>query len=74
VEGIKYNISVIQISKILSFEVATAPTLGPATVDLTSAMSAYSCKVFSFDNNFSDLRRPRARARGRAEERENTIK
>jgi len=47
VEGIKYNISVIQISKILPSEVAAAPTPGPAAVNLTSAMSAPGCKVFA---------------------------
>jgi len=47
VEGIKYNISVIQISKILPSEVAAAPTPGPAAVNLTSAMSAHGCKVFA---------------------------
>ncbi|KAE8022197.1 hypothetical protein FH972_008021 [Carpinus fangiana] len=46
-EGIKYNISIIQISKILPSKVATAPTPGPAAANLTSAMSAHGCKVFT---------------------------
>ncbi|XP_040986740.1 fasciclin-like arabinogalactan protein 1 [Juglans microcarpa x Juglans regia] len=46
-EGLKYNISVIQISNILPSDVAAAPTPGPAEVNLTGIMSAHGCKVFA---------------------------
>lgn len=46
-EELKYNISIIQISKILPSDVAAAPTPGPAAVNLTGIMSAHGCKVFA---------------------------
>ncbi|KAI3926565.1 hypothetical protein MKW92_052977 [Papaver armeniacum] len=47
VKEIPYNISVIQISKILSSPEAEAPTPGPAQVNLTELMSKQGCKVFA---------------------------
>ena len=47
VEEIPYNISVIQISKILPSEEAEAPTPGPSEQNLTALMSAHGCKVFA---------------------------
>lgn len=44
---IPYNISVIQISKILASSEAAAPTPGPSQMNLTSIMSAHGCKVFA---------------------------
>ncbi|KAI3990434.1 hypothetical protein MKX01_021369 [Papaver californicum] len=44
---IPYNISIIQISKILASPVAEAPTPGPAEVNLTALMSKQGCKVFA---------------------------
>ncbi|KAL9271435.1 Fasciclin-like arabinogalactan protein 2-like protein [Drosera capensis] len=44
---IPYNISVIQISKVLSSPDAEAPTPGPAETNLTSIMSGHGCKVFA---------------------------
>ena len=46
-EEIPYNISVIQISTILSSPEAEAPTPGPSAVNLTTLMSAHGCKVFA---------------------------
>ncbi|KAJ7963617.1 Fasciclin-like arabinogalactan protein [Quillaja saponaria] len=47
VEEIPYNISVIQISKVLPSNVAEAPTPGPSQLNLTGIMSAHGCKVFA---------------------------
>ncbi|CAL1384738.1 unnamed protein product [Linum trigynum] len=47
VEELPYNISVIQISKILPSAVAAAPTPSPAAMNLTGIMSASGCKVFA---------------------------
>ncbi|CAI0378795.1 unnamed protein product [Linum tenue] len=47
VEELPYNISVIQISKILPSDVAAAPTPAPAAMNLTGIMSAHGCKVFA---------------------------
>ncbi|KAI4306219.1 hypothetical protein L6164_029512 [Bauhinia variegata] len=47
VEEIPYNISVIQISKILPSDVAEAPTPAPAQQNITSIMSKHGCKVFA---------------------------
>ncbi|KAL3508365.1 hypothetical protein ACH5RR_027766 [Cinchona calisaya] len=44
---IPYNISVIQISKILSSPDAEAPTPGPSQMNITGIMSAHGCKVFA---------------------------
>ncbi|GAB2284768.1 Fasciclin-like arabinogalactan protein 1 [Dionaea muscipula] len=44
---IPYNISVIQISKILSSPDAEAPAPGPAEMNLTTIMSTHGCKVFA---------------------------
>ncbi|KAI8553015.1 hypothetical protein RHMOL_Rhmol06G0312300 [Rhododendron molle] len=46
-DEIPYNISVIQISKILASSEAEAPTPGPSQMNLTSVMSAHGCKVFA---------------------------
>ncbi|KAJ9153939.1 hypothetical protein P3X46_027325 [Hevea brasiliensis] len=46
-EEVPYNISVIQISKVLPSDVAEAPTPGPSQMNLTDIMSAHSCKVFA---------------------------
>ncbi|CAN1334111.1 Fasciclin-like arabinogalactan protein 1 [Linum perenne] len=46
-EELPYNISVIQISKILPSDVAAAPTPAPAAMNLTHIMSAHGCKVFA---------------------------
>ncbi|XP_010252769.1 PREDICTED: fasciclin-like arabinogalactan protein 1 [Nelumbo nucifera] len=47
VEEIPYNISVIQISKIMASAEAEAPTPGPSQLNLTSLMSKQGCKVFA---------------------------
>ncbi|KAL0000538.1 hypothetical protein SO802_014319 [Lithocarpus litseifolius] len=47
VKEIPYNISVIQISKVLPSDVAAAPTPGPAETNITAVMSAHGCKVFA---------------------------
>lgn len=47
VEEKPYNISVIQISKVLSSDVAEAPAPGPAELNLTGIMSAHGCKQFA---------------------------
>lgn len=47
VKEIPYNISIIQISKILPSPDAEAPTPGPSQMNLTSIMSAHGCKVFA---------------------------
>ncbi|GMP29565.1 hypothetical protein CsSME_00004612 [Camellia sinensis var. sinensis] len=44
---VPYNMSVIQISKILPSVQAEAPTLGPSQMNLTALMSAHGCKVFT---------------------------
>ncbi|KAK4344493.1 hypothetical protein RND71_034669 [Anisodus tanguticus] len=54
VEEIPYNISVIQISTMLSSAVAEAPTPEPSQMNLTSLMSAHGCKTFE-DNSDSGL-------------------
>ncbi|XP_010545276.1 PREDICTED: fasciclin-like arabinogalactan protein 1 [Tarenaya hassleriana] len=46
-EEVPYNISIIQISKVLPSEVAAAPTPAPAEMNLTGIMSAHGCKVFA---------------------------
>ncbi|CAN8252937.1 unnamed protein product [Cochlearia groenlandica] len=46
-EEVPYNISVIQISKILPSDAAAAPTTAPAEMNLTGIMSAHGCKVFA---------------------------
>ncbi|OVA20130.1 FAS1 domain [Macleaya cordata] len=47
VKEIPYNISVIQISKILPSPVAEAPTPGPAEQNLTALMTKKGCKIFA---------------------------
>ena len=47
VEEVPYNISIIQISKVLPSETASAPTPAPAEMNLTGIMSAHGCKVFA---------------------------
>ncbi|CDP13717.1 unnamed protein product [Coffea canephora] len=47
VKEIPYNISVIQISKILPSPDAEAPTPGPSQMNITGIMSAHGCKVFA---------------------------
>ncbi|XP_059662392.1 fasciclin-like arabinogalactan protein 1 [Cornus florida] len=47
VHEIPYNISVIQISKILPAPEAEAPSPGPSAMNLTLLMSAHGCKVFA---------------------------
>ncbi|GAB4845955.1 Fasciclin-like arabinogalactan protein 1 [Ancistrocladus abbreviatus] len=47
VKEIPYNLSVIQISKILTSPEAEAPAPGPAGMNLTDVMSAHGCKVFA---------------------------
>ncbi|KAH7544529.1 hypothetical protein ACOSP7_030119 [Xanthoceras sorbifolium] len=42
-----YNISVIQISKVLTSDVAEAPTPGPSELNITGIMSAHGCKQFA---------------------------
>ncbi|TXG67962.1 hypothetical protein EZV62_009237 [Acer yangbiense] len=42
-----YNISVIQISKVLSSDVAEAPAPGPSELNITGIMSAHGCKQFA---------------------------
>jgi hypothetical protein len=46
-EEIPYNISVIQISKVLPSDVAAAPTPEPSAMNITDIMSAHGCKVFA---------------------------
>ncbi|KAL7208358.1 hypothetical protein ACSBR1_030167 [Camellia fascicularis] len=46
-DEVPYNISVIQISKILLSAQAKAPTPGPSQVNLTASMSSHGCKVFA---------------------------
>ncbi|KAL0886847.1 hypothetical protein Bca101_010830 [Brassica carinata] len=47
VEEVPYNISIIQISKILPSETAAAPSPAPAEMNITGIMSAHGCKVFA---------------------------
>ncbi|ESW18637.1 hypothetical protein PHAVU_006G057400 [Phaseolus vulgaris] len=47
VEEMPYNISVIQISKILPSAAAEAPAPAPTQQNLTSIMSKHGCKVFA---------------------------
>nr|DAD20216.1 TPA_asm: hypothetical protein HUJ06_021679 [Nelumbo nucifera] len=47
IQEIPYNISIIQISKILPSSEAEAPTPGPSELNLTSLMSKKGCKVFA---------------------------
>ncbi|KAK7305253.1 hypothetical protein VNO77_43155 [Canavalia gladiata] len=47
VEEIPYNISVIQISKVLPSAAAEAPTPAPSQQNLTAIMSKHGCKVFA---------------------------
>ncbi|ESQ42873.1 hypothetical protein EUTSA_v10013639mg [Eutrema salsugineum] len=47
IEEVPYNISIIQISKVLPSESAAAPTPAPAEMNLTGIMSAHGCKVFA---------------------------
>ncbi|XP_047335313.1 fasciclin-like arabinogalactan protein 1 [Impatiens glandulifera] len=46
-QEIPYNISVIQISNILTSPEAEAPTPAPTQINLTSVMSAHGCKAFA---------------------------
>ncbi|XP_057982204.1 fasciclin-like arabinogalactan protein 1 [Malania oleifera] len=46
-DEIPYNISVIQISHILSSPAAEAPTPSPSHQNITAIMSAHGCKVFA---------------------------
>lgn len=54
VEEVPYNISVIQISKILPSQVAEAPTPSPSEMNLTGIMAAHGCKVFAETLQASD--------------------
>ncbi|KGN44020.1 fasciclin-like arabinogalactan protein 1 [Cucumis sativus] len=54
VEEVPYNISIIQISKILPSQVAEAPTPSPSEMNLTGIMSAHGCKVFAETLQASD--------------------
>ncbi|KAM7492424.1 hypothetical protein LguiA_035345 [Lonicera macranthoides] len=47
VEEMPYNISVIQISKVLSSPEAEAPTGGPSQINLTDLMTRQGCKAFA---------------------------
>ncbi|KAF8080403.1 hypothetical protein N665_0948s0001 [Sinapis alba] len=47
IEEVPYNISVIQISRILPSDTASAPTPPPAEMNITGIMSAHGCKVFA---------------------------
>ncbi|KAL0311100.1 UNVERIFIED_CONTAM: Fasciclin-like arabinogalactan protein 2 [Sesamum angustifolium] len=47
IEELPYNISVIQISHILSSPEAEAPTAAPTDLNLTSLMAKQGCKAFS---------------------------
>ncbi|KAI3457675.1 hypothetical protein Pfo_014338 [Paulownia fortunei] len=47
IEELPYNISVIQISHILSSPEAEAPTASPTDLNLTSLMAKQGCKAFS---------------------------
>ncbi|PIN17451.1 hypothetical protein CDL12_09892 [Handroanthus impetiginosus] len=47
VEELPYNISVIQISHVLSSPEAEAPTASPADLNVTSLMAKQGCKAFS---------------------------
>ncbi|KAK7302279.1 hypothetical protein RJT34_13165 [Clitoria ternatea] len=47
VEEIPYNISVIQISKVLPSAAAEAPTPAPSQQNLTNILSKHGCKVFA---------------------------
>ncbi|CAF2137603.1 BnaA02g08870D [Brassica napus] len=46
-EEVPYNISVIQISRILPSDAASAPTTAPAEMNISGIMSATGCKVFA---------------------------
>ncbi|XP_050380243.1 fasciclin-like arabinogalactan protein 2 [Argentina anserina] len=47
VQEIPYNISVLQISQVLTSAEAEAPTAGPSDVNLTSILAKQGCKAFS---------------------------
>ncbi|XP_057430445.1 fasciclin-like arabinogalactan protein 1 [Lotus japonicus] len=47
VEEIPYNISIIQISKVLPSAAAEAPAPAPAQQNLTAIMSKHGCKIFA---------------------------
>ncbi|KAF5459525.1 hypothetical protein F2P56_023466 [Juglans regia] len=47
VEEIPYNISVIQISQVLTSPEAEAPTAGPSDLNLTAILSKQGCKTFA---------------------------
>lgn len=47
VEEKPYNISIIQVSKVLSSDAAEAPTPSPSELNLTGLMSAHGCKQFA---------------------------
>ena len=48
IKEVPYNISVIQISRILPSDIAApAPTTAPAEMNITGIMSANGCKVFA---------------------------
>ncbi|KAI8006397.1 Fasciclin-like arabinogalactan protein 1 [Camellia lanceoleosa] len=53
-DEVPYNMSVIQISKILPSAQAEAPTPGPSQLNLTALMSAHGCKVFAETLQTSD--------------------
>ncbi|PQQ20741.1 fasciclin-like arabinogalactan protein 2 [Prunus yedoensis var. nudiflora] len=47
VQEIPYNISVLQISQVLTSAEAEAPTAGPSQLNLTAILSKQSCKAFA---------------------------
>ncbi|KAK9924336.1 hypothetical protein M0R45_032713 [Rubus argutus] len=47
VQEIPYNISVLQISQVLTSAEAEAPTAGPSDVNLTSILAKQGCKAFA---------------------------
>lgn len=47
IEEVPYNISVIQLSRILPSEAASGPTQAPAQMNIAGIMSAHGCKVFA---------------------------
>ncbi|WZZ31798.1 fasciclin-like arabinogalactan protein 1 [Brassica napus] len=58
IKEVPYNISVIQISRILPSDIAApAPTTAPAEMNITGIMSANGCKVFA-ETLLSELQKP----------------
>ncbi|KAL5540254.1 hypothetical protein UlMin_044494 [Ulmus minor] len=47
IKEIKYNISIIQISQVLTSDEAEAPTAAPSALNLTSILSKQGCKSFA---------------------------